>query len=458
MKTAIIIPTYNRPHYLKQCFDSLLNTYLPSDLLIYIIDDASTDKETIRLIKEFNPQYTVRKEYKKQNKGVYDSFITMYDYCFSNGYDYVINVAPDSIVNNYFFDMMVYYKSLFPNKIISGFNALTLSEKGTPRHPIVFDGDWYKQKKTSCSLCFGIDKDIYEKTFLTTLMELMAKKRFCYDTIASGKSEGVICTVPSVAEHIGFESTLGHNFNPDVSCDFMPYHEIGSKKLVTVNMATYPPREEVAKKVIGAIVQYDIVDKVRIYLNEYDYVPEWCNHPKIEYLKGGENLKDSGKFFWAGAKKNEYYFTIDDDLMFPEEYFAKHLELLRNNNKCFVSLHGKVLAPAPKSFRDVTENYHWSKTTDDDYLINFPGTGVMAFDNSKYSFPIEMFKYHGMADLWIAKYCQENNIPCILRKHLGTELTYILQNKNTLWNAQASMVEQHREILQSIKKWKLIKL
>lgn len=458
MKTAIIIPTYNRPEYLKRCFDSLLNTYLPKNLFIYVLDDASTDKETIKLIKSFKPDCTIKKEFKKENKGLYDSFIKMYDYCFSNGYEYVINIAPDSIVNNYFYDMMLYYKALFPNKIICGFNTLTLSEKGVPRHPVIFDGVWFKEKKTSNSQCFGIDKKIYNAYFLPTFEELIKKNKLCYDTIASSKSSGVICTVPSVAEHIGFESTLGHNFNPDVSCDFMPYFELGNKNIVSVNLATYPPREKTIKKIIEQIVHYDIIDKIRIYLNEYDYVPEWCLHKKIEYVQGGENLKDSGKFFWAGTKKNEYYFTIDDDLMYPKEYFIRHLELLKNNTKCFISLHGKVLAHVPKSFRDVIENYHWSRTTENDIFINFPGTGVMVFDNSKYSFPIEMFKYHGMADLWIAKYCQENKIPCVLRKHEGNELIYLLDNKNTLWNAQASMVEQHREILNSIKEWKIIKL
>jgi len=248
MKTAIIIPTYNRPEYLKKCFESLADTYIAPETLIYIIDDASTNKETIKLIKAFDKEgCEIKKEFKKVNKGVYDSFLKMYYYCFSKGFEYVINIAPDSIVNNYFWELMQYYKIMFPNKIISGFNTLTLSEKGTPRHPVKANKKWYIEKDTSCSLCFGIDRQIYESYFKPTLQAQMKKKKLCYDTIASSKSEGVVCTVPSVAEHIGIESTLGHHYNPDVSCDFKPYIELPDKKMITVNMATYPAREQTAK-------------------------------------------------------------------------------------------------------------------------------------------------------------------------------------------------------------------
>jgi len=186
-------------------------------------------------------------------------------------------------------------------------------------------------------------------------------------------------------------------------------------------------------------------------------VPEWCKHEKIEFVQGAENLKDTGKFFWAGTLKNEYYFTIDDDLLYPESYFTKHLKLLQANETAFISLHGKILKPEPTSFRDFKINYHCLEQVLRNEYVNFPGTGVMVFDNSRYCLPLDLFKYHGMTDLWVALFAQINKIPCIVRNHAANELKYILKDSDTLWNAQKLMVQQHLEILNSVDTWQLFK-
>jgi glycosyltransferase involved in cell wall biosynthesis len=229
-KVAIIIPTYNRPEYLKRCLDSLQKTFLENKTLIYIIDDGSED-ETKFIIKNFRKKgCVIRRVLKKENNGIYDSLLIAYEYCFNLNYEYVIKLDADMIVNNYFYDMMIYYKKIFPNNIISGFNTLTTLKNGTVRHPILYDGKFYIKKKTSGGACIGIDKNIYDKYIKNTLMSQKNNNKLCYDTIsteiASNDGFFVICTVPSVAEHIGIVSSLGHDENPDASVDFREYIEL----------------------------------------------------------------------------------------------------------------------------------------------------------------------------------------------------------------------------------------
>ena len=230
---AIIIPTYNRPKHLKKCLESLKKTYLKKGTLIYFIDDCSTEIETIQHINNFKKNgCKIKLVLKEKNFGVQDSIFNSLEYCFDNKYDYAIILNSDMIVNNYFYDIMVYYKELFPNNIISGFNTLTLGETGRERHPIIFDGKFYVRKKTSGAPCLGLDKKIYEKYFKETLIEYKRERRSAYDTAATRKASDddcdIICVVPSVAEHIGFDSTMKHNFNPDVSVDFKEYIELGN--------------------------------------------------------------------------------------------------------------------------------------------------------------------------------------------------------------------------------------
>ena len=53
MKVGLVICTFNRPAYLKRLFDSLRRADLSKLNRICIVDDASTDIETKKLINSF---------------------------------------------------------------------------------------------------------------------------------------------------------------------------------------------------------------------------------------------------------------------------------------------------------------------------------------------------------------------------------------------------------------------
>ena len=229
-------------------------------------------------------------------------------------------------------------------------------------------------------------------------------------------------------------------------------------KSITVNIATYPPRKDSFIKVINNLLEIDIIDKIRIYLNEYDNIPDdFPNNDKILYKLGKKNLKDSGKYFWSSTFKNEYYFTLDDDLIYPKSFFINHVLLLkRYDNDIFVTSHGKEMVNDPSVFNEYKKTYHCLKEVKENEWINNGGTGVMTFDNSRFIVPIDLFQYHGMADLWISLYCQRSKIPILCRKHKFDELIYLEQN-DTLFDRREEMKNEHRKILDSIGTWKLYK-
>lgn len=229
-------------------------------------------------------------------------------------------------------------------------------------------------------------------------------------------------------------------------------------KNISVNLATYPPREDSLIKCLNNLLQIDLIDVIRVYLNEYNDIPSnFPKNNKILYLLGEKNLKDSGKFYWANDIKNEYYFTIDDDLIYPREYFIDHIKLLKKyDNKIFVSLHGKIMKDCPTTFNDNLKSFHCLKDLDNDEWINNGGTGVMLFDNSIYTIPINFFEYHGMADLFIGYFCQMNKIPIICRKHTSNDLIYV-HNNDTLFDRRYDMEKEHKIILNKIGKWILYK-
>lgn len=462
MQVAIIISIYNRPLLLKKLFESLKNTSIPKDCSIYLIDDCSTDEAVKPLIEAFELDCNLIKIYNKENKGINYNHLIWLDKIFNDSFDYVIVLGSDAVVNNYFYDLMTYFHSVFPNNIISGFNTLTLSELGTERHPVIENNGWYVKKNTSGSLGMGISKYVYENYSRPILDEFVKiNRRHTFDTTftreASKNKPCVICTVPSVAEHTGVEiSTMGHNYNPDISCDYNNYIEL-YKKPITFNFATYPARKEYLERTIKKLLSIKLVDKIRVYLNEYTEVPTFLINERIEYVIGLENIKDTGKFYWMDKVKDEYYFTADDDLEYTQEYILRHIELCNEyNGESIISLHGKVLNEHPKGFTDIKEGFHFAEYLGENKQINLAGTGVMLTDTSKIKIPLSFFKYHGMTDIYVGLFCQLNKIKCFCRKHSENELSLIYKGKDTLWNKQLQLKPQQDDVLQTIDKWVLI--
>ena len=202
------------------------------------------------------------------------------------------------------------------------------------------------------------------------------------------------------------------------------------KMRVSINMATYPAREKTLSQVVNSLLpQCDIL---RVYLNEYTYIPKCLKQPKILVHFGGENIKDTGKFFWAGTIKNEYYFTVDDDFIYPPDYVAKHVEAIQKHNSV-VCIHGRILKKYPQHPADVEKVFEYFKDLYTDEKVNYCGTGTVAFDNSRLAVDLSIFKSHGLCDEYFSAKLQKANIPIICRKHKSDELQSL--KYTGLWNS-----------------------
>ena len=70
-------------------------------------------------------------------------------------------------------------------------------------------------------------------------------------------------------------------------------------------MATIPSRINTCIQAIDSI--YNRVDVVRLYLNNFDEVPEAFKRDKIVIMQG-DDLNCNGRMWWA-LNPNEYYFN-----------------------------------------------------------------------------------------------------------------------------------------------------
>ena len=107
---------------------------------------------------------------------------------------------------------------------------------------------------------------------------------------------------------------------------------------ITANIATMPCRQNQLSLMISSII--DQVDEVRVCLNDFEDMPEWLqNMDKVYLTIPIKNYTDNGKFLnlpGTGSvsdilaannpRKPEYYFTMDDDIVYPPDYVEKTIE------------------------------------------------------------------------------------------------------------------------------------
>ena len=217
---------------------------------------------------------------------------------------------------------------------------------------------------------------------------------------------------------------------------------------ITANMATFPPRADVLRKSLRSLQKIPYFDKIRIYLNEYNERPRFIS-ARVE-VQRGDNLKDSGKLYWASEERNEIYFTVDDDLHYTDTYVMNHILKLAEHPEAVVTIHGRKLKPYAEKFTEAEIMQHWKNSSDVDVVIHLPGTGVSCFSliHNQFNLP----KYHGMTDVHVGVECRKRGTVVLCRARSGDELKYLLSvdEKQTLWNERSRMERQCRELLQSV--------
>ncbi len=222
-----------------------------------------------------------------------------------------------------------------------------------------------------------------------------------------------------------------------------------SKKKISFNIATYPPREANLKQVIEAI--YPQADVIRVYLNEYDHIPDFLQGNKFEIAIDLKNIKDTGKFYWAETLKNEWYFTIDDDILYPPTYAADMIRGAMTTGATIVTMHGSIFPENPKNIQDRKVNCYFNNQPKNE-IVNYAGTGVTMFNNSELTIDRDIFEQDGMTDQYFAVAMQRLKLGIMSLAHTGIKP---LSTTESLWDKRnKEYLDKNKKILNSVK-WKI---
>jgi hypothetical protein len=211
-------------------------------------------------------------------------------------------------------------------------------------------------------------------------------------------------------------------------------------KKTVINIATIPSRVKIFQQVLDTL--YGQADEYNVYLNGHSEIPLFLNRPNINifWSKHTGDIGALGKFFRMKHYKDSYYFTVDDDILYPKDYVKKMIECLNSyNNKVCVGVHGTIFKYPLQHYHHDTIKYLFGEKSLE-LPVDMLGTGTMLFDTSLITFDYTTLSVP--VDPVIAIICKTLNIPliCISRGHrwltpIFTDGIYqkTLKDKDLIW-------------------------
>lgn len=190
------------------------------------------------------------------------------------------------------------------------------------------------------------------------------------------------------------------------------------KKKVTASMAAMPEREQLLEKTVASLLPQ--IDKLNIYLNEWDNVPDFLNHEKINAIRSQDakgDLGAAGKFFWSREVRG-IHLTVDDDIIYPPDYVHQMVECIEKYKGYAISFHGSKMLEEKKFRR--REVHHFHRQIDNDIDVDFIGTGVAGYDSDIVTIVPDDFLSNNWADGWFAIAARKRRIPLKVMAHEGS--------------------------------------
>ena len=188
------------------------------------------------------------------------------------------------------------------------------------------------------------------------------------------------------------------------------------KENVTASMAAVPWRENLLEQVVGSLLPQ--VDNLNIYLNGWEKIPDFLNNSKINAVMSQNeagDLGDRGKFYWC-EDISGFHLTVDDDILYPDDYVEQILHGLSRYPKAVVSYHGSILN-YPDFKKRNSKLTHFAKKCDKDMRVALVGTGVLAYDANKLQINLDNFKSNYWADGWFSLQARNADYRCIVLRH-----------------------------------------
>lgn len=223
-------------------------------------------------------------------------------------------------------------------------------------------------------------------------------------------------------------------------------------------LAAIPSREDALSEMIASVIGQ--FDHLYVYLNGFDAVPEFLEHPKITIFRSQEtgDLGDVGKFFGTQYVHSGVYFTLDDDIVYPSDYRDRMLACLQQfDYRAAVGVHGAFYTWNPESFFD-RQVIHYRAANSEIRPVSLLGTGTVCFSLDHLKVDLNWFRSANMADIWFGGHLKRHGFPalCIDREAewLSDAVSAVqAENASAIYHVTKSDPEPYNRALAEFGTW-----
>ncbi|WP_281211674.1 glycosyltransferase family 2 protein [Pseudomonas fulva] len=188
---------------------------------------------------------------------------------------------------------------------------------------------------------------------------------------------------------------------------------------VVASVCSVPQRVELLYQAVKSLAPQ--VDFLHVYLDNYNTIPTFLydSHPQLTIYRSSDypDLRDNGKFLaFPNLPEKCYYFTADDDIIYPPDYVASMINRIDYyDRQVVIGVHGVLLPEQAQGYFSSFRKVHtFNKALERDALVNNLGTGTVAFHSDLlHDLNLTHFTTPGMADLHLSVFCKERSIPMI---------------------------------------------
>jgi hypothetical protein len=188
-----------------------------------------------------------------------------------------------------------------------------------------------------------------------------------------------------------------------------------------VGIASLPDRVDCLEQTIDSL--YNQVDKIIVGLNNYLDVPQFLKRERIETYLLDNRLGDAAKFYNIDQYKNHYYFAVDDDVVYPND-FCDYLIKKSQEHQSVVGLHGvRIVKPVSSYYRNRIV-YNGFLELKQDTEVDLVATSSCLIDTSLLKISLDDFPIPNMADIWLGDLCKKENVRSIAVSRKQNWITY----------------------------------
>lgn len=196
---------------------------------------------------------------------------------------------------------------------------------------------------------------------------------------------------------------------------------INIKKIFSLN--TIPNRVKNLDIIIPIILKQ--ADKLYVNVIGYKEIPIILNNDKIvvnQFEKGGSELRFYNYNDNDFENSDVYYFTIDDDILYPVDYSDVMIKrMIEYDNNVVCCVHGSIVNfKVNSNYYSNRHIYNYKNEVKKDIIVHIPGVGTTCFYKKNFKVNLDDFKVKNMSDPYVSTFLHKQNIKpiCIKRKKL----------------------------------------